>query len=225
LRNSARLIVITFGLGCLVAAFQNCSNPAVIQSSTTHAENGTSYGGMVTRYVEFDLNNPCPDVDVNGSPLPNQILYLNSATGVITSIADIMEARLIRTNCSFVVPAQMVPKSALTYNAGDIIFNGDTFTPPASNAVIPSVDQTAVPPAASLTDEYGAVWTFSGGQLYRNGILDPVTNGVIFAEILGGIVYQETTHIDPTTGGDQWFYYSTSNSTDWVQMSGPPNPN
>jgi hypothetical protein len=39
----------------------------------------------------------------------------------------------------------------------------------AHTAVSPSANGAAMPPASSIIDSAGAVWTLSGGVLYKNG--------------------------------------------------------
>jgi hypothetical protein len=74
-----------------------------------------------------------------------------------------------------------------------------------------SANGTTVPPAASMTDSAGTVWTLSSGYIYKNGIKDPYSYNVSMLLWYNGSVYQENT------SGN---FYQWTGST-WVQCLDP----
>jgi hypothetical protein len=64
---------------------------------------------------------------------------------------------------------------------------------------------TTVPPAARIVDAALDVWTLtSGGQIERNGVVDPVTNGVVLLIYFRGLVYQEAHNLWWAWTGGAW---------------------
>jgi hypothetical protein len=63
-----------------------------------------------------------------------------------------------------------------------------------------------VPPAPSLVDLDGAVWTLSNGFIYKNGTKDPGSYNVVMLLWYGGNVYQKNTSGDfYGWTGSRWF--------------------
>ena len=54
-----------------------------------------------------------------------------------------------------------------------------------------SPNGTTIPPAVSITDSGGVVWTVSGGVIARNGVVDPLTRQVVLLIFLNGTIYQQ----------------------------------
>jgi hypothetical protein len=75
----------------------------------------------------------------------------------------------------------------------------------------PSANGTTVPPAASIVDSAGNVWTLSSGYIYRNGAKDPYSYNVTMLLWYNGSIYQENT------SGN---FYQWTGST-WVQCLDP----
>src|SRR5216683_8109955 len=74
-----------------------------------------------------------------------------------------------------------------------------------------SPNGTTVPPAASIVDSAGNVWTLSNGYIYKNGAKDPYSYNVTMLLWYNGSVYQENT------SGN---FYQWTGST-WVQCLDP----
>lgn len=77
-----------------------------------------------------------------------------------------------------------------------------------------SPDGTTIPSAASITDNGGAVWTLSGGVIYRNGATVGNTYNVTLLLWYGGMVYHSGT-------GGQW--YVCLNDV-WLKVTDPRLP-
>ena len=76
----------------------------------------------------------------------------------------------------------------------------------------PSSCGTTVPPAAAIVDEGGAVWTLSGEKILRNGVVDPVTAGVILLLWQGQTLYQETSFTNDAGANLWWSWTGTTGS-------------
>ncbi|HZZ11973.1 MAG TPA: hypothetical protein VFE79_14895, partial [Paraburkholderia sp.] len=74
-----------------------------------------------------------------------------------------------------------------------------------------SASGTTMPPASSLTDNTGAVWTLSGGSAYRNGAKAGNNYNVQMALIYAGTFYHEGS-------GGQFYMWSGSN---WTACNDP----
>jgi hypothetical protein len=74
-----------------------------------------------------------------------------------------------------------------------------------------SANGTAMPPASSLTDSAGAVWTLSGGVAYKNGAVAGNNYNVSLALCYNGSIYVENT---------SGYFYQWNGST-WVGCSDP----
>jgi hypothetical protein len=62
-----------------------------------------------------------------------------------------------------------------------------------------------VPPASEIVDASGDVWTLTAsGQIARNGLVDPVTNGVVLLLYFKGVVYQEAHDLWWAWQGGSW---------------------
>ena len=78
-------------------------------------------------------------------------------------------------------------------------------------AATASPDGTCTPPATSIADSGGNVWTLSSGYIYKNGVKDPNSYNVIMLLWYGGAIYQENT--------SKVFYKYTG--TTWTQCLDP----
>ena len=74
-----------------------------------------------------------------------------------------------------------------------------------------SANGTAMPPASSIIDGAGAVWTLSGGVLYKNGVVAGNNYNVALAMYYTGSVYHENNA--------GYFYQWTG--TSWVSCADP----
>lgn len=82
---------------------------------------------------------------------------------------------------------------------------------PMTDSPNASLDGTTIPSAASITDNGGAVWTLSGGVIYRNGATVGNTYNVTVLLWYGGMVYHSGT-------GGQW--YVCLNDV-WLKVTDP----
>lgn len=80
-----------------------------------------------------------------------------------------------------------------------------------AHAGTPSASGTAIPPASSITDNSGAVWTLANGSVYRNGAKAGNTYNVALVLYYSGGVYHQGS------GGQ---FYSWTGST-WVTCNDP----
>ena len=114
-------------------------------------------------------------------------------------------------------------------SAGNVLFCGQTACGPTSSSdaaasddaawscgghrrsagacVKTSPDCTTVPPASRIVDAADNVWTLQGGQIAKNGTIDPITANVILLVYQGGGVYQETSDTD-SSGNNLWWVWS-----------------
>lgn len=74
-----------------------------------------------------------------------------------------------------------------------------------------SASGTIIPPASSITDSTGAVWTLTGGSVYRNGAKAGNTYNV------SSIIYYGTGIYSCGTGGQYYFW----NGSGWVMSNDP----
>ena len=82
------------------------------------------------------------------------------------------------------------------------------FSPALAQAAAASPDGTSVPPASSIVDSRGNVWTLTAnGQIARNGRIDRITNSVLLLVYSGGAVYQKTSWIG-NDGQNLWWRWS-----------------
>ncbi|MEC5406117.1 hypothetical protein VOM14_11215 [Paraburkholderia sp. MPAMCS5] len=81
----------------------------------------------------------------------------------------------------------------------------------SSNSAPGSPDGTMIPPATSITDSQGAVWTVVNGSVYRNGVPEGNTYNVSMLIWYGGVIYHEGT-------GGQFYGWSGSN---WFATNDP----
>ena len=84
--------------------------------------------------------------------------------------------------------------------------------PYSTASFIPSADGSTIPPASSLTDGSGNIWTVAGGVIYENGALAGFSDAVILLLFHGNVIYQENIH-------DDWWAWVNGN---WIAVS-PPN--
>ncbi|HEX7932883.1 MAG TPA: hypothetical protein VF573_07410 [Paraburkholderia sp.] len=76
----------------------------------------------------------------------------------------------------------------------------------SSNSAPGSPDGTMIPPATSITDSQGAVWTVVNGSVYRNGVPEGNTYNVSMLIWYGGVIYHEGTGGQfYGWGGSNWF--------------------
>jgi hypothetical protein len=75
-----------------------------------------------------------------------------------------------------------------------------------------SPDGTTVPPAASITDAHGDVWTIVNQQVAKNAVVDPVTGWVVQLLYLKGTLWQENS-------GHDWYGWT---GTGWTAASPDP---
>jgi len=82
---------------------------------------------------------------------------------------------------------------------------------PATRANADAAGSISIPPATSITDNTGAVWTLSQGSVYRNGEKAQDTYNVTLVLWYGGSIYHEGT-------GGQFYQWTGSN---WVACNDP----
>lgn len=75
----------------------------------------------------------------------------------------------------------------------------------------PSASGTTIPSATQIIDGQSSVWTLSGGQAYRNGVLTP-SSGVILLLFYQGSVFQENLH-------HNWWRW---NGSAWIATAADP---
>jgi hypothetical protein len=92
----------------------------------------------------------------------------------------------------------------------DTSTNGGT-SDTSSDTATASADGAAIPPAASITDSQGAVWTVVSGIVYRNGVAAGNAYNVQLLLWYGGVIYAENT---------VGHFYGWSGST-WLQCADP----
>jgi hypothetical protein len=91
---------------------------------------------------------------------------------------------------------------------------GGSAVHPLADSPNASPDGTTIPSATSITDNGGAVWTVSGGVIYRNGATVGDTFSVTLLLWYGGMIYHEGT------GGQ---FYVCTNSV-WLKVTDPRIP-
>ncbi|WP_144107636.1 hypothetical protein [Paraburkholderia sp. BCC1886] len=74
-----------------------------------------------------------------------------------------------------------------------------------------SASGTTMPPAASITDSTGAVWTLSKGSVYRNGVMPGNNYNVTLVLYYNGTIYHQGT-------GGQFYAW---NGSQWVACNDP----
>jgi hypothetical protein len=112
--------------------------------------------------------------------------------------------------------------SGITALAGSYVLaacggGGSDIADGAANAVAkaatatPSPDNTSIPPASSIVDTQGKVWTVSGGSVYTNGVAVRPTSNVTILLWYGSKMYHQNT-------AGQWYAW---NGTDWLGTVNP----
>ncbi|MEM5436152.1 hypothetical protein [Paraburkholderia diazotrophica] len=96
-------------------------------------------------------------------------------------------------------------------NGKDSASSSGTNTGSSSDTSTGSPNGTAIPPAASITDNQAAVWTLVDGSVYRNGIAAGNTYNVTLLLWYGGAVYHQGT-------GGQFYGW---NGTTWFACIDP----
>src|SRR5690349_1492395 len=82
----------------------------------------------------------------------------------------------------------------------------------SSNSGTPaSANGTAIPPAASITDNQGALWTLMNGSVYRSGVMAGNTYNVTLLLWYGNVMYHQGT-------GGQFYGW---NGTTWLACNDP----
>ena len=84
-----------------------------------------------------------------------------------------------------------------------------------------SPHNTTIPPATNIVDDRGVTWTVSGGQIYRNGNVQPETNGVALLLYWNKVVYQQNS---AAQGGNWWLWDNSIADTaphKWVATTDP----
>jgi hypothetical protein len=88
---------------------------------------------------------------------------------------------------------------------------GSATSKATAHASTASANGTAMPPASSITDSAGAVWTLSGGVVYKNGAVAANNFNAALALWYNGSIYHENT-----SG-----YFYQWNGSGWVFCSDP----
>jgi hypothetical protein len=102
--------------------------------------------------------------------------------------------------------------SATTTNGATSGSSSDTTTGSRDEiSTTASSDGTAVPPAASITDNQAALWTLVGGSVYRNGVQAGNTYNVTLLLWFGSVIYHQGS------GGQ---FYGWSGSA-WLACADP----
>ena len=106
-----------------------------------------------------------------------------------------------------------VKKGGVSYGSGTASFAVNGKTPASASG-------TTIPPAAQIVDANGNVYTVSGGQIYRNGVVDPVTAGVTLLLYYKGAIYQYAYGIWYELTGSSW----PAGGSGWTSLRGGPEP-
>ena len=86
-----------------------------------------------------------------------------------------------------------------------------TDTGSSNSGTLASANGTAIPPAASITDNQAALWTLVNGSVYRNGVMAGNTYNVTLLLWYGNGVYHQGT-------GGQFYGW---NGTTWLACNDP----
>jgi hypothetical protein len=96
--------------------------------------------------------------------------------------------------------------------------------PPPAPPAPPPAPPTAYPGQGQIIDSSGNVWTVTtGGQIAKNGVVDPVTNSVILLLYYNNLVYQETTWTN-SNGQNLFWFWSNGAWSGPVTDPRPPHP-
>ena len=104
-------------------------------------------------------------------------------------------------------PATDTPPGRIVYQRNTVgdyywwdnsVTSGNPWQGPVTDPRVPqgppeSPHNTTIPPAANIVDSAGVTWTVSGGQIYRNGVVDPVTSNVNLLLYWNQTIYQRNT--------------------------------
>jgi hypothetical protein len=82
-----------------------------------------------------------------------------------------------------------------------------------------TIGSSSTQTCSQITDTAGAVWTVSGGQIYRNGTVDPVTANLTLLLYYSGNIYQ--------FNGQSWYEWNNAptwpaGTTGWKVLNGDP---
>jgi hypothetical protein len=92
-------------------------------------------------------------------------------------------------------------------------------TTPSGVVLTESVNGTLLPPATKIVDALGTTWTLVSGQIAKNGVIDPVTSGVILMAYYNHTVYQENQYTN-SLGQIAHDWYAWIGGT-WTPSSDP----
>lgn len=122
----------------------------------------------------------------------------------------------ISANCQVSVTFAPTAVGAKTASVVVSATGGGTYTAALSGTAV-SLSGATIPSATGLGDASGNVWTVSGGQVYRNGFVDPITGGVALVLYYHGTVYQQTS-------SGAWYQLNTTSwpagSNGWTWLAG-----
>ncbi|MCC8396384.1 hypothetical protein LJ656_27715 [Paraburkholderia sp. MMS20-SJTR3] len=161
-------------------------------SSTTNAANATNAANTTNATSSTASTTSAPGTSV---------MNTNGATSGSTSTTT---ATTTTTGNASTTPATGSDNTASS-SSGTSSETGSTTTPPGSP------DGTMIPPATSITDSQGAVWTVVNGSVYRNGVAEGNTYNVSMLIWYGGVIYHEGT-------GGQFYGWNGSN---WFATNDP----
>jgi hypothetical protein len=166
------------------------------------------------------LNNPNNYFAVSGSNLviaqnadmvPGQYSVQVSATPISPSVSSTFTITVAAAAPPAPPPAPPAPPPAPP-------------APPPAPPAPPPDPPTAYPGQGQIIDSSGNVWTVTtGGQIAKNGVVDPVTNSVILLLYYNNLVYQETTWTNSNGQNLFWFWFNGAWSGP-VTDPRPPHP-
>jgi hypothetical protein len=138
-----------------------------------------------------------------------------------TNAADFAETNncpsSVAVGASCLVSVTFAPATVGAMTASVVVSGpgGATYTVALSGTAV-SLSGTTIPSAAALGDTSGNVWTVSAGQIYRNGVVDPVTAQVTLLLYYNGTIYQQAhgqwyqlTSTSWSAGANGWTYLAS----------------
>lgn len=175
---------------------------------------------------EIGTTSPAKTVTVTNTGQVSFAISSIATTG--TAASDFAETNncpkslAVGAYCKFSV--SFMPRAAGTRTASVVVTatGGATYTVSLSGTGTASPSGTTVPPNPQIVDNSGNLFTTSGQQIYRNGVVDPITGGVTLLLWYNSSLYQ-------VTSSGNWYQLNTTNwpagGSGWTYLaSGDPQP-